>query len=67
MSSKSKARENSEQRSNTETSSQLAKQYHEIGIKAVAAALQNSDSAQQRKAKDQPQKNEPRQRKGKRR
>jgi hypothetical protein len=46
MSSKSKARKNSEQRSNPEISSQLSKRYHEIGIKAVAAALQNQDSAQ---------------------
>lgn len=56
MWSKSKARKNSEQRSDTETSSQLAKRYHKIGIKAVAGALQNQDSAQQRKAKEQPQK-----------
>ena len=55
MWSKSKAR-NSDQHSNSEKSSQLAKRYHEIGIKAVAAALQNQDSAQQRKAKDQMQK-----------
>lgn len=55
MWSKSKARKNSEQRSDTE-SSQLAKRYHKIGIKAVAGALQNQDSAQQRKAKEQSQK-----------
>jgi hypothetical protein len=56
MSSKSKARKDLQQRINTETSSQLAKRYHEIGIKAVAAALQNQDSAQQREEKDQAQK-----------
>jgi hypothetical protein len=50
---KSKAPKNS-----TETSSQLAKQYREIGIKAVAAALQTQDAAQQSRVKDdyQPQK-----------
>ena len=52
MSSKARARKNSEQRTNTEKSSQLAKRCHEIGIKAVAAALQNQDSAQQREEKD---------------
>ena len=56
MWSKSKARKNSDQRSNAETSSQLAERYHEIGIKAVAAALQNQDSAEQREAKDKTQK-----------
>ena len=57
MSPKFKARKYSEQRTNMEKSSQLAMQYHEIGIKAVAAALQNHDSPKQRDAKDdyQPQ------------
>lgn len=56
MWSKTKARKNLDQRSNAETSSELAKRYHEIGIKAVAAALQSQDSAEQREAKDQTQK-----------
>jgi hypothetical protein len=56
MSSKSEPRKNSAPHDNPR--SKLAQRYHEIGIKAVAAALQNKDNAQQREAKDdyQPQK-----------
>ena len=52
MSSKPKAHKKSTETRSQLAKSQLAKQYREIGIKAVAAALQTQDTAQQREAKN---------------